>query len=82
MDSAGLLKSDIYEVQDAWAGWKDLCTAKHAAKTSQKKYTVLPYGDSNGITKHHGAGGDSYPRSPLQAGWPCILPMVCQRRVK
>ena len=36
MDSAGLLKSNIYEVQDTWTGQKDLCTANHTAKASQK----------------------------------------------
>ena len=35
-DSTGLLELDIYEVQDAWTGWKDLHTAKHAAKALQR----------------------------------------------
>ena len=35
-DSAGLLESDIYKVQDAWTGQKDLCTANHTVKASQK----------------------------------------------
>ena len=34
--SAGLRGLDIYEVQDTWMGQKDLCTANHAAKTSQR----------------------------------------------
>ena len=36
VDSAGLLKSDIYEVQDAWMGQKELCTTNHTAKASQR----------------------------------------------
>ena len=36
VDSVGLLKSGIYKVWDAWTGWKDLCSANHAAKASQK----------------------------------------------
>ena len=35
-DSAGHLKSDIYEVQDAWTGQKNLRTTNYAAKASQK----------------------------------------------
>ena len=35
-DSAGLLKLDIYDVQGAWMGQKDLCTPNHAAKASQR----------------------------------------------
>ena len=81
-DSAGLLESDIYEVWNAWTGQKDLCTFNHAAKALQKKYTVLLYSDSNQIAKHHGAGGDSFPRSPSQVGWPLVLPMVCQGKAK
>ena len=42
-----------------------------------EEYTVLLYGDANWIVKHHGAGGNSFPRSPSLVGWPLILPMVC-----
>ena len=35
-DSASLLKSGIYEVQDAWTRQKDLRSTNHAAKASQK----------------------------------------------
>ena len=35
-DSAGLLESGIYEVQDTGTGWKDLRCTNHAAKASQK----------------------------------------------
>ena len=35
-DFGGLPKSNIYEVQDPWMGQKDLCTANHAAKASQR----------------------------------------------
>ena len=35
-DSAGLHELDIYEVQDAWTRQKDLQTANHTAKASQR----------------------------------------------
>ena len=36
VDSASLLESGIYEVWDAWTGQKDLHSANHTAKASQK----------------------------------------------
>ena len=36
VDFAGLLELDIHEVWDACTGWKDLHTANHAIKTSQR----------------------------------------------
>ena len=35
-DFTGLLKSDIYEVQETWTGQKDLHATNHTAKASQK----------------------------------------------
>ena len=35
-NSAGLLHSDIYKVQDVWTGWKDLWVTHHMARSSLK----------------------------------------------
>ena len=40
-DSAGLLDSDVYEVQDTWTGQKELHATNHAAKVPQNMYTTL-----------------------------------------
>ena len=48
-DSAGLFRSDIYEVQDAWTGWKDLCTTNHAAKASQRNICLVTPTESPNI---------------------------------
>ena len=35
-DSAGFLNSDVQEVQDMWAGWKELHPANHVVESSLK----------------------------------------------
>ena len=35
-NSAGLLDSDVHEVQDMWTGWKELCATNGVVKSSSK----------------------------------------------
>ena len=59
--SAGLLDSDVHEVQDEWTGQKDLWALYHVAKSSLKDICFFQLVPPSHVTQDHGPERDSFP---------------------
>ena len=76
VEMAGLLDTEIHQIQDQWQGKKKLCATNHVARGSAKDLYYFQVVSPIEFLQNHGPKGDTLPWSSKVSNWTLVLSLV------